>query len=267
MNSDNTMTVSVVMAVYNDTQYVQHAVDSILSQKNVNVELILVDDGSDAACEKTLQAIEKKDERIRLVRIAHGGLTVALNAGFKEARGKYIARLDADDVAEPDRLKRQVTFLETHPDIVLCGTQGWYINHDGKRIGEKDLPTAPEEIADRLLFNNQFIHSSWMIRRNWIEKNGSYDESFKKSQDYELVLRLVGAGEKVANLPERLVSWRVRPSSVSWASKAQEWYAIRARWRAITQYHFPFFSGIVHILIRLGWLCIPQRLKMKRYDA
>ncbi|MBI5728355.1 MAG: glycosyltransferase [Candidatus Magasanikbacteria bacterium] len=256
--------ISVVMAVHNDERYLTAAIRSILDQTWRDFEFLIVNDGSTDGSDDILQEFARKDPRIILVKQDHLGLTAALNVGCRRARGGYMARMDSDDIAAPDRLEKQYHYLEAHPMVAVCGAQGWFINANGRTIGEKNLPCAAEDIRRRLLFNNQCIHSSLFIRKSAFAEAGGYDAHFRKSQDYELLLRLATKYD-VVNLPERLVYWRVRSTSLSWQSKAQEWYAILARWRAITRYGYPKLRGLLQIGLRLGWLTVPQRWKMRRY--
>lgn len=252
------------MAVYNDAAFLKEAIESILTQTFDDFEFIIIDDGSTDESPSVLLQYAKRDTRIRVISASHGGLTKALNRGIASSSGEFIARMDADDVSERGRFEKQISFMEAHPSVGLCGTLGTFLSVDGSRLGNKDLPTTNGAIKQKLLFNNQFIHSSWMIRRPVIDDVGTYDESFTKSQDYELAFRIAQSYD-VANLSDRLIAWRVRGGSLSWSSKAQEWHALRARWYAITRYGYSWVRGCAHIVFRCAWMCIPQRLKMKRY--
>ena len=261
--------ISVVMAVYNDRRFVEAAIRSVLDQTVVDFEFIIVDDGGSDGTLDLVARLAATDRRIRVVEQVHAGLTKALNRGLRLAEGAYVARLDADDVAAPERLEKQISYLEAHTDIAACGTLGWLIDESGKRIGEKNLAISSDEIYRRLLWNNQCIHSSLCFRRDLLEKIGGYDETFERSQDYELILRLA-AKYPIGNLSERLISWRVSAASLSWSGKRQEWDAIRARFRAITKYGYPKLLGLACIILRLGWMAVPQVIKRKglkiRYD-
>lgn len=252
------------MSVYNAEQFLAQAIESILAQTYTDLEVILIDDGSTDGSAQMLAIYASKDARIRVVTQANTGLTKALNVGIVQATGTYICRMDADDIAKPERIARQVAYMDQHPAVAICGTLGEYIDEQGNVIGQKVLPTTSEAIKAKLLFNNQCIHSSLCIRKAVLDELGGYDEDFAKSQDYELLLR-VGAKHKIANLPETLIQWRVGSGSISWSSKRQERDAIRARWKAITKYGYPKIRGFFHIILRFGWMIIPQRIKMRRY--
>jgi len=250
--------------VYNGAKYLEQSLQSILGQTLKDWELVVIDDGSTDATPEILDHWSK-DKRVKIItNESNLGLTKSLNLGLRECFGKYVARWDGDDVCDPERLQKQYEFMEANPELALCGSQGWYLDEKGERIKEKNLPVDYDAIQAKLLFNNQFIHSSLFIRRSVIEQEGFYNESFKTSQDYELVLRLAKK-YPVMNLTERLVDWRVGKNSLSWSSKRQEWDAIRARWWAITKYGYAKLSGLYHIILRLIWLLIPQALKRRRY--
>lgn len=252
------------MSVYNDQATIGTAIQSILDQTYTNFEFIIINDGSSDQSLSIINRFRDRESRIQVITQENSGLTVALNTAIAQAKGTYIARIDADDISDVTRLEKQVKFLEENSDILVCGSMGYLIDMEGTIIGKKILPISPEQVYQKLLFNNQCIHSSLMIRASAIDTYGPYDPSFRTSQDYELLLRLASYG-KVANINEALVLWRVRSGSISWSSKRQEIDAIRARWKAIRSYHYPFLKGFFHILIRSVWLMIPQGLKRKRY--
>ncbi|MBU0597098.1 glycosyltransferase [Patescibacteria group bacterium] len=258
--------VSVLISVYNGEKYIKQAVESILNQTEEDWEMVIINDASTDKSPEIILELANHEPRIKFITNEKNlGLTKSLNRGLKECEGEYIARLDADDVSNRERLKIQMDFMENNKEVALCGSQGMYISEDGKKLGEKNLPTHYKDIKDKLLFNNQFIHSSLFLRRAVIDKVGFYNESFKTSQDYELVLRLA-KNYPVVNLTERLVSWRVHPGSISWISKKQEWDAIRARWLGITKYNYPKLKGLFNIFLRLGWFIFPQTLKRRHYS-
>ncbi len=237
--------VSVLMAVYNSAKYLKPSIESILNQTFIDFEFIIIDDCSS---DNSLSLLESyQDKRIKIIKnVKNQGLTKNLNKGLKIARGDYVARMDDDDISSLDRLEKQYNFMERNKEVFLCGSLGYVIDENGKRIGEKNLEI--KNIKKRLLFNNQFIHSSLFFKRGVF-----YDESFERAQDYEFVLR-IASKYKVANLEERLVEWRKRKTSLSFSSKKQKKCAIKARWLAITKYGYPKIEGFFHILLRIGQL-------------
>src|SRR3989339_247756 len=257
--------ISVLMSVYNGEKFLAESVRGILSQTFKDFEFVIVNDGSTDQTSELLSELVIADSRIKLIKNSQNlGLTRSLNSGLRQCTGKYIARMDADDVSAPNRFVKQFEYMENNPQTVLCGALGWYINEAGDRVGEKNLPTAYGDIKKKLLFNNQFIHSSLFIQRDILEREGGYSEDFKTSQDYELILRLADK-YSVVNLPDRLINWRVRHGSLSWSDKRQEWDAIHARWRGITEYNFSIWQGMGNMVLRLIWLAIPQKIKLIRH--
>jgi glycosyltransferase involved in cell wall biosynthesis len=164
--------VSVVMGVYNDAEYVTESIESILYQTYKQFEFVIIDDGSTDRSSELLQNYADQDDRVVLFCQSNSGLTRALNAGLARANGKYIARMDADDVANPTRLERQVEFLEENQETVLVGTQYTEIDADGNAFGRSDFPTTDQEIRDVLMKYNPFFHASVMMRADAISSAG-----------------------------------------------------------------------------------------------
>jgi glycosyltransferase involved in cell wall biosynthesis len=257
--------VSVIMSVHNDKKTVTEAIESILSQTYSRFEFLIMNDASSDGSLEIVQAYSLTDSRIRIFSHEYGvGLTKSLNELLAHSVGEYVARIDADDISHRSRLEVQVQYMETHNHVVLCGTQGWYMNEAGVEVGVKNVPVDTAVIQKKLLWNNQFIHSSWLFRRDIIVENGGYNSLFLKSQDYELILR-IAQKYTVVNLADRLVWWRVRSNSISWQNRQQEWYALKARWYAVTTYGYSFWYGMYCIAIRFLWMCVPVYIKRKRY--
>ncbi len=223
--------VSILMSVYNGADYVYEAVQSILKQSFTDFELIIIDDGSTDETIKIVNSFE--DRRLKIIRQNNSGLTIALNNAFAIAKGDYIARQDADDISDINRLSRQVNFLDHHPLIALVGSYANIIEEQGIAIGKIEVECFPEAIRKLLPVSNQFVHGSLMIRRNAFESIGGYRVAFRYSQDYDLVLRLV-MKYKLANINEPLYFLRHRRRKISLCSRsAQRNYAALAQ----TLYH------------------------------
>jgi len=255
--------ISVLMCVYNGDVFLAAALESILSQTFTDFELIIVDDASTDKTSQILAEYAQNDSRVKLLKNTKNlGLTKSLNIGLKAAQGKYIARMDADDIAKPERFMTQYWFMEEHPTLAAIGSFVDVIDEFGKTLGEKKLAVSYEDIKSNMLFNNQFIHSTLFFRIDILKENGGYNEDFKKSQDYDLMLRLCSK-YPVANLTEKLVLFRLHGNSLSWINTDQQKYALYARWLAIRQYGFPFVLGLYHIVVRLLWFLVPKKLKMR----
>jgi hypothetical protein len=199
--------VSVVMPVFNGEKYLAEAVESVLGQTFQDLELVAVDDGSRDGSRGILEGFAQADRRVRLVVNEQNlGLAGALNRGCAGARAPYIARLDADDVAIPDRLSRQVEFLDAHPSVAAVGGSLITMDASGRRISTRRFPTKNRAIQSTLLRYNCFSHPSMTIRRAALEAVGGY--RFRWGEDYDLWLRLAERFE-LANLPEPMVLHRL----------------------------------------------------------
>jgi Glycosyl transferase family 2 len=221
-------TVSVLMAVYNGQQYLPEAIESILSQSFTDFEFLVIDDGSEDSSLAIIQSY--RDPRICLIRNAtNRGLAASLNLGIAAATGRYIARMDADDVSLPARLSRQVDFMEAHQNVGVCGTWVEIIGINRKLVWE--YPSDCDAIQARLLFDSPLAHPSTIFNRELLQKAQlSYDASYPCAQDYELWSRAAGCFA-LANLPEVLVFHRLHAGQIgqresstqqTWASKIRQ---------------------------------------------
>ncbi|MCG2689969.1 glycosyltransferase, partial [Candidatus Parcubacteria bacterium] len=247
LNNSARPLVSVVMATCNGERFLRLAVESILNQTLKEFEFLIVDDRSTDGTLQILKEFALKDKRIKIIEnTVNFGLTKSLNKALLLAQGKYIARMDDDDISEPTRLEKQFKFMEAHSDFALMGCLAEVINERGEVIGEKHLALDYKALKKKLLFNNQLVHSSWFLRRSVLDNVGFYNEEFKKAQDYELLLR-IASKYPVSNLEERLIQWRKRGDSLSFQDNLQQKYALKARWLAITKYGYPKLQGLFHI--------------------
>jgi glycosyltransferase involved in cell wall biosynthesis len=215
------------MAVHNGEKYLREAVESVLGQTFRNFEFLVVNDGSTDDSPAILRSFV--DSRIRLIdNGVRKGLSSALNDGLDLARGEYIARMDSDDVCLPERLSRQVAFMERHIEVGACGS--WI-----RLIGEGEgtvwrYPTDPEIIRCGLLFESKLAHPSVMIRRDSLEKASlRYDPSFTSAQDYDLWVRF-SERFNLANIGEVLLDYRRHPLQAGQiVGDNQRYFAARIR--------------------------------------
>lgn len=214
--SDTAPQVSVLMPVYNGARYLRAAVDSILSQTLRDFELIAVDDGSTDGSGSLLADYQAQDARLRLLRQpSNQGIVAALNLGLQQARGEFIARMDCDDISHPDRLARQVAFLQAHPQVGMLGTDALFIDPDGRRLARMGHPREDLSIRWTSLLANFFFHPTLMFRRSILVENGLlYRAEFTGAEDYDLWVRMLPT-TRAANLPLPLVRYRVHPHSLS----------------------------------------------------
>lgn len=208
--------VSVVMSVYNAGRFVAAAVDSILAQTLGDFEFIIVDDGSTDRSRRILQGYAAADARVRLVSRPNTGLTRALNEGLALARGTYVARMDADDVAVPHRFARQVEYLGANPACVCVGSRVMLTDPYGSPVAESGHKLTHAEIDQELLTGSGWamVHPAVMMRRSAVLAVGGYHEQWKHCEDHDLFLRLAEIG-RVANLPEVLLWYRRHPASIN----------------------------------------------------
>lgn len=205
-------TVSVLMPVYNAEKYLSKSIESVLNQTFEDFEFLIFNDGS---VDKTKEIIESyQDNRIRFFdNTENQGYLVHLNNGIEKTRGKYIARIDADDIALPNRLEKQVEFLEKNPDFAIVGSLIDIIDENGNYIEQKENNFTPQELKFRLFYKNDFIHSS-ITGRTDIFKKYFYNSDFYTAEDYFLWSE-ISKQYKVAIYPEVLVLYRHHNESIT----------------------------------------------------
>jgi glycosyltransferase involved in cell wall biosynthesis len=206
-------TVSVVMPVYNEAAFVEAAIQSILRQTVSDLELVIVDNGSTDDSPEILRRIN--DPRVRAFRNPHNlGSAAAGNRAVRESRGPLIARMDADDIALPHRLEKQLAAFAAQPKLALLGAQVRHFDARGPLL-RWIAPRAVTRrgIAWQSLFNSPFIHSTAMFTRESFEAAGGYDERMQRSSDYALFSR-IQVKFPVANLPDVLVRFRHAPRAL-----------------------------------------------------
>lgn len=251
--------VSILMSVFNAQRYLEQATKSILNQSLSDFEFIIIDD---ASTDKSLAIIKSfKDKRIKILRNKKRlGLTVSLNKGLRKAKGEFIARMDADDISNKNRLKIQFNYLKNHPEVVFCGSWVTLINQSDKKIGEKKYPTEYKEIQRAIMAGNPFIHPTVMMRRSILKKVGFYDENLNGAEDYDLFLR-IAKNHQAVNLPYFLLKYRINPYGVSYRQyKKTERQALRARWKAIREYGYPYWQ-IIYLIKPLISYLVPFKIK------
>jgi len=206
--------VSVVMPVHNGGPYVEAAVTSILGQTFRDLEFIIIDDGSSDSTADVLRRYAAVDDRIRVYSQARAGLVASLNRGCRAAHAGYIARMDADDVALPERLERQVAFLDREPEVAVVGSAVLRIDDAGRPLTRNVCPTSHAEIVAALREYTCFTHPSVMMRTAAWAAVGGYRYAYGPAEDYDLWLRL-SERYQLANLPEALLQYRVYPGQLS----------------------------------------------------
>lgn len=203
--------ISVAMPVYNGERYLAEAIDSILAQTFTDFELIIIDDGSTDNSLSVLQAYQKRDSRIRLISRENRNLVATLNEIIDLARGKWIARMDQDDIALPQRFKRQLQWIEK-TDVDICGSWVKLFGATRQRILKHAITDAA--IKMEMLFGTPFAHPTVMMKRELI-KNLRYDKAWENCEDYDLWERAARAGLKMTNVPEVLLLYRQHSTQIS----------------------------------------------------
>lgn len=207
---------SVVMSVFNGEKYLHKAINSILEQSFHDFEFIIIDDCSTDNTGKILESFCQKDNRIKIIRKNENkgltGFIENLNLGISKSKGKYIARMDADDISLEDRFQKQIDFLESNPEVSMVGAQINFINEKDEIIGEKFGALQNNEIVQKITSVIQLFHPVIMFRNF---ENIQYRTKFLYCEDYDLYLNLITQGKKLANLNEKLLNYRILETSIS----------------------------------------------------
>jgi glycosyltransferase involved in cell wall biosynthesis len=209
--------ISVVMPVYNGQRFLAQAMDSLLAQTFTDFEVIAVDDGSTDETPAILRAYADRDARVRVIRGDHAGISAALNRGIEASTHQWIARIDADDVASPDRFAKQIAAARRHPEVVVWGSYANHVDAHGNVLGlSKCGPTSVEEFRKLRAAGEDcyVIHPTSMLRKDIVLKAGGYDSRFNFCEDFELFDRMAEHGAVVA-LPEPLLLYRIHATSIS----------------------------------------------------
>jgi glycosyltransferase involved in cell wall biosynthesis len=214
-------TLSVILPVHNGERYLQEAVESVLNQTFTDFEFIIIDDGSTDKTWEILIEYTGRDQRIALVQNQENiGLTKSLNKGLSLARGKYIARQDADDVSLPERLERQVDFLDEHPEVILVSSHYKIIDPEGCFLGHSQQAIDPDLVSWYMLFYN-YVEGFVMFRRAPVMDLGGYREMSLHVEDYDLWLRLSKVGE-IAILPKLLMKYRRHNAQITVVEREEQ---------------------------------------------
>jgi len=208
-------TVTVLMSCYNASRYLSQAMESVLGQTYRDYEFVVVNDGSTDDTSDLLCRYAAKDDRIVLIEKENSGLADSLNVGIDAARGTWIARLDADDIALPQRIEKQVAFMAGHPDCHLLGSALSMIDGNGMTVKRHRYPQDHDRLlSDLRRFRPFFGHSAAMFTTEAVRRLGGYNRYYKRSQDKDLWLRIAECGQ-MACLAEPLVNIRRHSDQIS----------------------------------------------------
>jgi glycosyltransferase involved in cell wall biosynthesis len=210
--NEMTPSISIIMPVWNGGKFLNAAIDSLLAQTFGDFELLVVDDGSADCTAEILQAYT--DPRLRILRLDHAGIVVALNHGLAQARADWIARLDADDISLPRRLELQWQAVNHRPQAVLCHTSVSYFGDASLAMGDARLPRSRSFTALRLCYQCPIVHSTVLFKKSVALAVGGYLPEERHAEDFSLWGRLLEQGEFIS-LPEKLVQFRLHAQSIS----------------------------------------------------
>lgn len=201
--------VSVIIPCYNAEKYIEKSVRSILNQTYYNIEVLIADDASEDSSVDIIEMLKKEDSRIRLIKHqTNKKIVYTLNELIDIATGEYIARMDADDISLPERIEKQIRFMESHKNYAACGTNILEIDINDNVIGEKNYAAYEQETSFAVRFFNPVCHPSVLFKADICKRN-HYDEKYVYAEDYELWCRLIlEKGYKIGNIQEYLFMYR-----------------------------------------------------------
>jgi glycosyltransferase involved in cell wall biosynthesis len=235
--------VSIIMSVYNAQTYLEEAISSILNQNYSDFEFLIVDDCSTDDSLNIIDLFMKTDQRIQLIQNkSNQGLTKNLNILIRKANGKYIARMDADDISHPDRLKKQVEFLDNDPNTDILGTFSQNISEKGEIIGIRKVPVTNDEIIKLLPKLNPISHPTVMFRSSSLKEIGGYDERFRTSQDFHLWFKAAGHGLRFYNMPKVLFQYRMNDNYIARKSFRYRWNEFKIKLDGYQLIKYPWYK-------------------------
>lgn len=253
--------ISIILPVYNGASRLKEAIDSVINQSYTDWELLAIDDGSTDNTRGVVESFIKNDSRIRYVKNeVNLGIQKTLNKGLKEARGEYIARIDDDDIwVDTDKLKRQLEFLEKNTDYVLVGTGAILTDENKDELARFIMPEEDEEIRNKILSKNCFIHSSVMFRKSAAFKFNGYDESQNTLhiEDYDLWLKMGTLG-KFANLGRYCVSLKQGKDTISAKNRINQALRIVGEIKKFRKYYPKPLKGYFFGVLRLTFFFVQK---------
>jgi glycosyltransferase involved in cell wall biosynthesis len=259
--------ISIILATFNEPpMYLTQSVQSILQQTLGDFEILLIDDSTNPDTLAAIDALAQSDERIKLMRAPQRmGFVPALNAGLRQAQGKYIARMDGDDISAPNRFELQMAFLDKHPEIAVVGGAMDIINERGEKTSHRNYATTAPKIKIFALLRSPLAHPTVMLRREIIDKGFYYDENFPKAEDLELWLRLMKNGYKLTNIPNTVLSYRVQGNLANKRTKDHFEYTYNARKKNFS-WKYPIWS-FLSILVAKAYGLLPKTVISAVYQA
>ncbi len=244
----HTPLVSIILPCYNAEKYIEEALNSIITQSYTNLEIIVINDCSSDNTRELLSTFEKDPRVIIIDNEVNLKLPNTLNKAIKVAKGEYIARMDADDIALPDRIEKQVAFLLDNPSIDIVGTNTQYIDSNGNDLPiDTRKPLEHSKIVGKLPWKSTLNHPTIVAKKSFFSDLGGF-KNISYGEDYELWIRGWLAGKKFANLPEKLLRYRMHDKQMT----ATSYNASNAR--CIRGFLFKFFLSTLDVRFLFGCL-------------
>lgn len=261
--------VSVVMPCYNTEKYLIHATNSILEQTFKNWELIMIDDCSSDTTWEIMNKLASSNSRIRIFKNSTNmKICKTLNYGIEQAKGKYIVRMDSDDWSFPNRLEKQVSFMENNPQVGVSGGMIQICDSDLNFKKNRSYNKADTEIRKKLFRYSPFAHPATIWRKDIMRQAGLYNPSLIVAQDYDLYFRM-GALSEFANLDDTLLKLRIHTKSSSQTkSRLQEKNTLYIRLKAVFEYGYDMsLTDKLYLFLQLmSMFLIPQKLKLHIFN-
>ena len=253
--------ISVIMPVYNGEKFLKEAVESILNQTFKDFEFLIVYDESTDETLSIIQGFQEQDERVVLINGDKEGISGALNKGIEKARGKYIARLDADDISLPTRFETQINHMESL-GLDICGGHSLLIDSDGKVNGIGVVPRSHDLCGLSMMFMVPFAHSSVMILKGFLTNSSLKYEG--KYEDFDMWIRMFSAGAKFGNVDDIVIRYRVLDESLSTVHAAGSRRDTRRVLKKFRTEHQQYLSGVIKY-IDVGLLSEGEKSLVARY--
>lgn len=254
--------ISVLLPAYNpDIRMFNEAVESILAQTFSDFEFLIYDDGSNSDIAEEIRKTADRDSRIRLIRgESHHNISYGLNRLVKESRGKYLARMDSDDISKSHRLETEYRFMEENPQIDFVGSNLELIDEDGQCYGERKYPEKP--VARDFLKYQPYAHPAMMFRREVLDVENPYGTKMRnrRGEDYEMLMRLVSEGRMGFNLQENLLKYRESPRSYTRRKFRFQLEEVGIRWKGFKALGLNRFRFLGYVLKPIAVWMVPNRL-------
>src|SRR6185437_10188350 len=263
-------TASVVLPAYNSERFLHEAIESILAQSYTDFELIVIDDCSKDGTWRVIQEFASRDPRVVALRNDRNlNLAKTLNRGIQAARGKYIVRMDHDDVSRKDRLERQIAYLEAHPEVGIVGSTMQIIDEQGRPVGKRRYNASDAEIRRKIFRYSPFCHPSIVMRKDVVERAGLYDHRFNPAEDYELYFR-IGMHALFGNLDEPLLRYRIVSGTSMTTSGTRrleaETIEVRRKYARTPPYRMSIADRLYNWLHYASLYLVPSRLKSRVFS-